>query len=316
MKRYEPVDLEKTITQSVSGRKTKVDLSSFAKPAGKRGASFREFFDSLPGFLAARSLRETVKSIKEANSTQSPVILGIGAHVIKVGLSPLIIDLMKRGIINCVAMNGAGAIHDFEIAATGRTSEDVGEGLETGMFGMAEETMRDMNLAISCGDKQAGEKGMGRILGENIMESGAPFNDMSILAAGALLDIPVTVHVALGTDTIHMSGHADPKAIGETSFNDFRLLISVVCDLDGGVYLNVGSAVILPEVFMKAVNVARNLGSGIRNFTAVNMDMQQHYRPVQNVLCRTGAKAISLTGHHEIMIPLIYQALIDSDWEK
>jgi len=307
MKKYKPIDLSKTKTYSAQKRKTKVELDSFAKTT-KKGETFKKFYNSLPEFLAVNSLKEVVKAISSAHKNKRPVIIGMGAHVIKVGLNPLIIDLMKKGIVNCVAMNGAGAIHDFEVATLGRTSEDVAEGLGTGMFGMVEETLRDINEGV----KGNGERGMGKVLGEKIIEMKAPHRALSILATAAELDIPVTVHVAIGTDTVHMSPHVDPKALGEATFVDFRILCSVISDLEGGAYLNIGSAVLLPEVFLKALTVARNLGHKVKNFTTVNMDMIQHYRPHQNVLSRPGGTAYALTGHHEIMVPLLYQALMES----
>jgi hypothetical protein len=311
MKKYQPADLNKIKTYSAHERPTKVELSSFAKPAAK-GASFTQFYDSLPRFLAADALRGSVDAIVAAYKKKRPVIIGMGAHVIKVGLNPLIIDLMKKGIVSCVALNGAGSIHDFEIATLGRTSEDVGEGLETGMFGMVEETMREMNAGIKglgTGDQGPG---MGERLGNKLIEMKAPNNELSILANGVKLEVPVTVHVAIGTDTIHMSPYVDAAAMGKTSFTDFRLLCSVLGDLEGGVYFNLGSAVLLPEVFLKALTVARNLGNKVKNFTTINMDMIQHYRPRQNVLARPGGKAFALTGHHEIMLPLLYQAVIEA----
>ena len=310
MKKYAPIDLKKVRTYSAKKRPTKVELNSFAKPLIK-GASFKKFLDSLPHFLAAGSLREAARAIVAAHKKGRPVIIGMGAHVIKVGLNPLIIDLMKKRIITCAVLNGAGAIHDFEVATLGRTSEDVGKGLETGMFGMVEETMRDINQGIGESGYQD-IRGMGNLLGEKLVKMKAPHQELSLLANGYKLEIPVTVHVAIGTDTIHMSPHVDPKMLGEATFTDFRLLCSVLCDLEGGVFLNIGSAVILPEVFLKALNVARNLGSKVKNFTTVNLDMIQHYRPRQNVLSRPGGKAYALTGHHEIMVPLLYQAIIES----
>ena len=307
MKKYTPADLSNIKTYSAKERKTKVELDSFAKTTSK-GDSFKDFYDSLPNFLAADSLKEVVKAILSAHKNKRPVVVGMGAHVIKVGLNPLLVDLMRKGIVNCVALNGAGAIHDFEVATLGRTSEDVAEGLETGMFGMVEETLRDMNE----GTKGNGKKGMGKALGEKIIVMKAPHQELSILATGAELDIPVTVHVAIGTDTVHMSPHVDPEALGSATFTDFRILCSVISDLEGGVYLNIGSAVLLPEVFLKALTVARNLGNKVKNFTTVNMDMIQHYRPHQNILSRPGGKACALTGHHEIMVPLLYQALMES----
>lgn len=310
MKKHPPVDLKKIKTYSAKKRATKVELGSFAS-VGEKGASFNGFINRLPRFLAAESLKEAVKAIATAYKMKRPVVLGLGAHVIKVGLNPLIVDLMQKGIISCVALNGAGAIHDFEIATLGRTSEDVGEGLETGMFGMVAETMKEMNQGIQRSVNQD-IKGMGGRLGNKLINMKAPNNSLSLLATGAKLEIPVTVHVAIGTDTIHMSPDVDPKALGEASFTDFRLLCSIISDLEGGVYLNIGSAVILPEVFLKALTVARNLGHKVKNFTTVNMDMIQHYRPRQNVLARPGSRAIALTGHHEIMFPLLYQAIIEN----
>jgi len=309
MKKYTPVDLSRIKTYSARQRKTKVDLAAFAR-TGKKGLSFKDFYANLPHFLAADSLKAVVKAIVSAHRNKRPVVLAMGAHVIKVGLNPIIIDLMKKGIVNCVVLNGAGAIHDFEVATLGRTSEDVAEGLETGMFGMVEETLMDMNQAIA-----ADYRPLGKLLGQKLISMKAPHRKLSLLATAAELDIPVTVHVAIGTDTIHMSPHVDPKALGEATFTDFRLLCSVIGDLEGGVYLNVGSAVLLPEVFLKALTVARNLGNKVKNFTTVNMDMIQHYRPNQNVLSRPGGKAYALTGHHEIMLPLLYQAILESSWK-
>lgn len=312
MKKYKPIDLKKVKTYSAHERPTKVELGSFAK-LGAKGSSFENFYTSLPHCLAADSLRSSVEAIVTAYKKKRPVVIGMGAHVIKVGLNPIIIDLMKKGIVTCVALNGAGAIHDFEIATLGRTSEDVGEGLETGMFGMVEETMRDMNQGIQGGTgRSREEQGMGKLLGEKLLEMKAPNNSLSLLVTGAKLELPITVHVAIGTDTIHMSPHVDAKAMGKASFTDFRLLCSVLGDLEGGVYLNLGSAVLLPEVFLKALTVARNLGNKVKNFTTINMDMIQHYRPRQNVLSRPGGQAYALTGHHEIMLPLLYQAVIES----
>ncbi|MFH1386543.1 MAG: hypothetical protein ABIH50_02640 [bacterium] len=311
MKKYQPIDLSKIKTYSVKDRPTKVDLFSFAK-TGYAGASFKDFYDSLPSFLGANDLKAAAKAIIAAHKNGRPVIIGLGAHVIKVGLSPLIIDLMKKGIVSAIALNGAGAIHDFEIATLGRTSEEVGEGLETGMFGMVEETMQGVNEAIMQNEKlKMKNEGMGRLIGNYLLNKKAPNNSLSLLANAAELDIPLTVHVAIGTDTVHMSPHVDAKALGEATYTDFRLFCSVISDLEGGFYLNLGSAVLLPEVFLKALTVARNLGNKVKNFTTINMDMIQHYRPRQNVLARPGGKAFSLTGHHEIMVPLLYQSIIE-----
>jgi deoxyhypusine synthase len=312
MKTQKKIDLSKIRTFSVKKRKTKVVLNDFAKVSGKK-VSFRQFYASLPKFLAANSLKEMVKAIIIARKNNKPVILGMGAHVIKVGLNPLIIDLLKKRVITCIALNGAGAIHDFEIATLGRTSEDVGEGLETGMFGMVKETQTDMNEAIAeLQDSSSEPRGMGALLGKKLVQMKAKYRQFSLLYNAFELNLPITVHVAIGTDTIHMSPKVDARSLGEASFNDFQTLAYEVSQLEGGVYINLGSAVLLPEVFLKALTIARNLGNKVKNFTTVNMDMLQHYRPQQNVLSRPGGKAFSLTGHHEIMFPLLYQALLES----
>ncbi len=312
MKNQKKIDLSKIRTFSVKKRKTKVALSDFARVSGKK-VSFRQFYASLPKFLAANSLKEVVKAILIARKNNKPVILGMGAHVIKVGLNPLIIDLMKKRVITCLALNGAGAIHDFEIATLGRTSEDVGEGLEIGMFGMVKETQTDMNEALSVLDDPSYEpRGMGALLGKKLVKMKAKYRKLSLLYNAFELNLPITVHVAIGTDTIHMSPKVDARSLGEATFNDFQILAYEVSHLEGGVYINLGSAVLLPEVFLKALTIARNLGNKIKTFTTVNMDMLQHYRPYQNVLARPGGKAYALTGHHEIMVPLLYQALMES----
>ena len=306
------LNLKKIKTYSAKKRKTKVALGASAK-LSRPHASFAEFYSSLPHFLAANDLKAVVEAITRAHS----VIVGMGAHVIKVGLNPIIIDLMKRKIITCIALNGAGAIHDYELATLGRTSEDVGEGLESGMFGMVEETLTGMNEAIAqLKDESLEPRGLGSLLGKKLAEVKAPHREQSILYNAYELNIPVTVHVAIGTDTIHMSPKVDPRSLGEASFNDFQTLAYEIAKLEGGVYLNIGSAVILPEVFLKALTIARNLGHKVKNFTTVNMDMQQHYRPRQNVLSRPGGKAYALTGHHEIMVPLLYQAVLESCYNK
>ena len=308
--KYRPIDLKKVKTYSAKKRETRVTTASFARPLDKN-ASFAKFLDALPHFLAADALRGSIKAIVLAHKKRRPVIIGLGAHVIKVGLNPLLIDLMKRGIVTGLAMNGAGAIHDFEIATFGRTSEDVAVGLETGMFGMVEETMRDMNSGVK-GNGIRDTRGMGERIGDKLVKMKAPYANLSLLFNAVKMNLPATVHVAVGTDTIHMSPHVDAAALGEATFTDFRLLCSMIGDLEGGVYINLGSAVILPEVFLKALTVARNAGHKVKNFTSINMDMIQHYRPRQNVLSRPGGEAYSLTGHHEIMLPLLYQGISES----
>lgn len=305
------MDLKKIKTYSAKSRKHKVSLGALAKTA-KKNSSFSTFYDNLPDFLAVKELKAAVAAILKAHKAGKPVIFGMGAHVIKVGLSPILIDLMKKKVIDCIALNGAGAIHDFELATLGHTSEDVGENLKTGMFGMVRETLTDMNEAIAeLNDPSFEPRGLGALLGKKLLTMKAPYREKSILYNAFELDIPVTVHVAIGTDTIHMSPKLDPRALGESSYLDFEILCGMICKLQGGVYLNIGSAVILPEVFLKTLTVARNLGYKVKDFTTVNMDMLQHYRPHQNVLKRPGGRAYSLIGHHEIMVPLLYLALLE-----
>ncbi|HUO77811.1 MAG TPA: hypothetical protein VMU21_09575 [Thermodesulfovibrionales bacterium] len=311
MKKYKEISLKNIKTYPLSSRKNKVEIELSALPHA-RGALFRTFMEGLPSFLAASDLKAVVRSIVKARRNQRPVVVGMGAHPIKVGVAPLLIDLMKRGIVTAIAANGACIIHDFELSLTGRTSEDVAREVCTGAFGMARETGRELNSAINRGVKKG--YGIGRSVGEYIFLKRKGLSDRSIFAEGYRLDIPVSVHVAMGTDIIHMHPHADGAMIGEGSLRDFRLLASVVADLQGGVYINLGSAVIMPEVFLKALTIARNLGHRVDDITTVNMDFIQHYRPRENVLIRPTlrkGRAYALTGHHEIMFPLLAAALIE-----
>jgi hypothetical protein len=292
-------------------RHSKVRVSDFAKP-WKRGGSFSQFYRALPDILAVKTLRAVAKTMAAAHRQGRPVIVGIGAHIVKVGLNPIIVDWMKQGIVSAVAMNGAGIIHDFELALMGHTSEEVDAEIDEGRFGMAEETGRILNEAISRGARD--REGLGEAVGHHINRHMGqfPHRETSILATGARLGIPVTVHVALGTDIIHMHPSADGAAIGATSLFDFRRLAAVVAGMEGGVYLNLGSAVILPEVFLKTVSLGRNLGHALTNITTVNMDFLSHYRPMTNVVRRPtqkGGTGYSLIGHHEIMVPLLAAAL-------
>ena len=308
---FQPLSLKGVKTSSIKRRKSLVSVQGFARPLPAR-SSFQSFLYSLPDFLGAKDFREAVGRISEAHRNGKPVILGMGAHPIKVGLSPLIVRLMERGILQAVAMNGAGIIHDFEIAFVGKTSEEVSSRIGRGAFGMAEETGQMVNGAINEGWKKGW--GIGRSVGEMILRGKFAHRKMSITAAGARLGIPVTVHVAIGTDIIHMHPQARGEAIGEGSYRDFRLFASVVSQLEGGVYLNLGSAVILPEVFLKALSLVRNLGYRVRNFTTLNMDFISHYRPITNVVRRpilAGGKGFHLTGHHEIMFPLLCAAILE-----
>ena len=310
-----PLDFEGISTYPLESRKSKVHSGMFGKPMD--GAeNVLGFITKLPHILAGESLRTLIRALLYARSSGKPIIWGLGGHVIKVGLGPIINDLMNAGFVTGIAMNGSAAIHDFEVALRGTTSEEVKEQIGEGRFGMARETGEYMNAAINAAAENSiglGE-GLGRFI-TNGSEKGIDFqhSPMSILAESYARKIPVTVHVAIGTDIIHAHPQTSAKALGETTYHDFRLFCSMTRELDGGgVYLNVGSAVVLPEVFLKAVSVVRNLGHSLEEFTTANLDFIQHYRPTQNVLKRptqnTG-QSIALTGHHEIMIPLIAAAL-------
>ena len=302
-----PLDFDRVTTSSVAGRSHRVDTSLFARVI-EPGEGAATVLDTLPDVLGATTLIALADAMVEARAKGRPVVLGFGGHVVKTGLAPLIIDLMQRGFVTALATNGSGAIHDYEIAAVGHSSEDVGEGLEDGSWGMVAETAEALNGAARRAVDE--DLGLGQALGRSIVEVGLPQAGLSLFAAAHRLDLPATVHVAMGTDTVHMHGNADGAAIGAASMADFRILAEVVADLTGGVYLNLGSAVILPEVFVKALNVARNLGENVTDFTTANMDMLRHYRPRVNVLERPGGRALELTGHHEINVPLLRWAVL------
>lgn len=311
-KPIEPFDLSRIRPTSLSERASKVDLAAMAKTHVK-GASFNDFLASLPNVLAARDFRSVVDAIVEARSNGRHFVWTMGAHSIKCGLSPVICDLIRREIITAVALNGAGMIHDFELAFMGKTSEDVGEQLDTGEFGMAKETADFLNSAAIAAANS--DESLGLTVGKQILAQGLPYADKSILASCADVGIPATVHVALGTDIIHMHPSADGGAIGKASFHDFRLFTSVVCDLSGGVVFHIGSTVLLPEVFLKAFAIAQNTGANPTGFTTVNIDFIQHYRPTLNVLKRPTAsgrgRAYAITGHFEILLPLFAAAVIE-----
>lgn len=314
---WEPIELEGVKTYPLKTRPSKVEMAQLGR-VWRRGGRFTEFLESLPDILGVRDLRAVVEAIVAARRGGKPVILGMGAHVIKVGLSPLVIDLLERGIVTAIAMNGAGPIHDFELSYAGFTSEEVEASLASGEFGMAEETGRVLNEAVVEGVAKGW--GFGRAVGEKLLHVNPPYLSLSLCAAAVRLKVPVTVHVAVGTDITHMHPSCDGRAIGEASHTDFRLLTAVVAAMgNGGVYLNVGSAVLLPEVFLKAVAVARNLGHPVADFTTVNMDFLQHYRPTQNVVRRPvaeGGAGYALTGHHEILLPLLCAAVIEALGER
>jgi len=311
---YREADFSRLKTVPIAKRPNKVDASLLAQPPLRSDRSFKAFIDALPRVLAAQDLRYVVDQIAAAAERGRGVLAMLGGHVIKVGLGPLLIALMRRRAITIVAMNGSAAIHDFELAAYGGTSEDVAAGLGDGTFGMAEETGREMNAAIARGAKT--QQGAGEALAEYLgARKDLPGRDASVLLACAELGIPVTVHAAIGAEIIHQHPSADGAALGATSHRDFKRLAGAVPDLDdGGVVLNVGSAVIMPEVFLKALTVARNLNSGRpKNFTACDCDMQRHYRPRVNVVERptlAGGRGIQLTGHHEILFPLLAWAVL------
>jgi len=296
--KFEIPDPKRLRTNSLSERKNLFSSESLALPTPPPCDVLAGF----PDLLAGAALKELCRTVAGAARGGKCVVMAMGAHVIKCGLSLLVIDMMKRGILSAVALNGAGAIHDFELAAAGGTSEDVRAGLEDGSFGMAKETAAALNEAAR--EAARGKKGFGAVLGARIAGSGFPMERASILAAGDRLGIPVTVHVSLGCDIVHMHADADGAAVGAASMADFRILTGVVSALDGGVWMNVGSSVVLPEVFLKALTVSRNITKGPRDFLAADLDMIRHYRPAQNVVLRPGGRGVALTGHHEILIPL------------
>jgi hypothetical protein len=308
----QPMDLKGLRTVSLAQRGGKVKVADFATPY-RRGSGILGLIGSLPRILAGEDFRAVVHAILEARILGCQIIWGIGGHVIKCGMAPILTELMRSGLATAFAMNGAASIHDFEIALAGHTSEDVEAVLPDGSFGSAEETGREMNLAIRAGVAD----GLG--LGESLGRALSPLETHDSLLLNAYRNsTPVTVHVAIGTDTPHTHPAADGAAIGAASLRDFQLLCSIVAGLnDGGVYLNVGSAVVMPEVFLKAVSATRNLGHPLARFTTVNLDFLQHYRPRVNVVQRphaqSGGRGYALTGHHEIMLPLLAAALIEGE---
>ncbi|BCA80107.1 hypothetical protein [Desulfuromonas sp. AOP6] len=312
MKPYQPIDLSSIKTYPISSRDNKVNIEEhFAAPL-RQGMSFEDFFTALPRLLGADSLRGVVDAVVSARGAGRPVVLAMGGHVIKCGLQPVIRSLIEAGVISAIVMNGSAAIHDFEVSLTGKTSEDVGAVLHSGDFGFAEETGSGMNSALAEGLPRG--IGYGRAIAEAIVERQHPYADYSVLATCHKHGVPATVHVAIGTDIIHQHPQADGAVTGEMSYRDFRLLAAVVADLSSGVWLNVGSAVLLPEVFLKALSVVQNLGHHVDNFTTANFDMLQHYRPLQNVVKRPtsgSGRGFAITGHHEINIPLFALAVLD-----
>jgi hypothetical protein len=289
------------------GRKSLVNVRQFAGLAVLE-ASASGFLESLPDVLAVRSLRGLARSVVKARRRRRPVVMAFGAHVVKCGLAPVVIDLMKRGLVTALATNGAAAIHDFEIAAAGHTSEDVARGLRKGTYGMT----RDVAEAVAEASWQALETGcgLGHALGRLINRRRCRYRRLSVFAEAARLDIPVTVHVAIGTDTVHMHPEVDCGVLGAASYRDFEIVCDVVSRLNHGVWMNVGCAVIMPEVLLKAVAVNRNLGVRLDDVTTANLDMIQGYRARTNVLGRPAKNSFAITGHHEIMLPLLRLAIL------
>jgi hypothetical protein len=302
------LDFSEIKTFSIKDRLHKVKLTNLGSVPD--GGSFADFYDSLPRLLGSEDLHTAARAIAKASKEKREVILAMGAHPIKCGLSPLIIHLMEAGILSAVAMNGAGSLHDFEMAFIGETSEDVAQTLRDGSFGMVAETGKILNRAMADGCSL--NKGAGESVGRHILDSDYPHKKLSIQAAGARLGIDVTIHIAIGTDTIHVHPDADGAVLGKSTHLDLMKFTGHISRLQRGVYINLGSAVVLPEVFLKALSAVRNMGYDVLDFTALNMDMISHYRPSENVLRRpelTGAKAINLIGHHEIMLPLLAAAV-------
>jgi hypothetical protein len=304
-----PADLRRVRTYPLAERESKVSVAQFASRVDP-GGSLASFLEGLPRLLGAEALRGLAGAVAEARERGRPVVLAMGAHVLKVGLSPVVVQLMEEGSVTALALNGAGAIHDWEIAAVGATSEDVAAVLRHGRFGMAEETGAALNGAAA--EAAASGEGLGRTLGRRIVEAGLPHRAASVLARAYELGLPATVHVALGSDIVHQHPTADGAAIGAATFTDFRRLVTVVSGLSGGVWINLGSAVQLPEVFLKALSVADNLGHEVAGLTTANLDMIRHYRTDENVLRRPTmgrGRAYALTGQHEILVPLLAAAV-------
>ena len=310
---YEDFDLSSVTTYPLKSRASKARVEDFARPVAP-GASIGALIDSLPGMLAAADFKSVVGAVVGAKRDGAGVVWGLGAHVVKTGLGAVLVDLMERGFVSAIATNGASIIHDFEVALVGATSEDVDEALGPGRFGMAEETGRLLNQAIN--DGVGAGLGIGQAVTAFLGSKQPQYAMQSVLCAAARLNIPVTVHIAIGTDIIHMHPAASGEALGAGSLRDFRYFVSNVARLERGVYLNCGSAVVLPEVFLKAVALARNRGLALAELTTVNLDFVRSYRPQTNVVARPTAgtgRGYSLIGHHELMIPLLAAALVERD---
>lgn len=308
MSKYKEIDLGNLQRYSTVSRPSKVDSRDFAQTGD---ISMLSFLDSLPNILKAKDLRELIESCRKARSDGKAIIIGVGGHIIKCGLAPLLIELMRSGYLSCIVTNGSVAIHDYEIAMYGSTSEDVNTALADGSFGMAIETCDGINAIVKNAYKR--DLGYGEAVGEYLLMHGKN-TDISLFAQAFKFDVPICVQVAMGTDIVHQHASADGAAIGATSLKDFRILCNMIPTLDeGGVYINFGSAVILPEVFLKALTVARNISGKVEGFTTAVFDMNIHYRPLENVIRRPTAnsgKGYYFVGHHEIMIPLFIHSLL------
>jgi len=306
-----PLDFSGLATYSLHDRSSKVTVNDFVRPI-TAGMTVRQLVAALPNQLMGRDFPQLVARLADCHRHGRPIIIGMGAHVIKVGMNPVLIDLMERGIINGIALNGAGIVHDTEIAMVGRTSEDVDQVLGSGAFGAAKETGEFINEAVIRG-AEAG-KGIGEALGDALLSSNFPHLGVSLVASARRLEVPLTVHVAMGTDIVHIHPTASGAAIGAGSHLDFRVFCRQVANLEGGAYINLGSAVLMPEVFLKALTVVRNLGHEVKQFTTANFDFIRQYRTLTNVVNRPtagGGKGYSITGHHELMIPLLAASLLD-----
>lgn len=310
--KFQPINLDEINTYELASRPSKVTVKDFATPI-LADDSLKEFLDKLPNILAVQSIREIAKAVKRAKSLNKPIIWGIGGHVVKTGLAPILIDLMNRGFLTAIASNGSVLVHDTEIALVGFTSEDVDATLGEGDFGAAKETGEILNIAAKNG--QIDHIGLGEALGREVSKLITPNADKSLLCQTYANNIPFTAHLTIGADIGNFHASADGAALGETSHKDFKLFCSIVKEMnDGGVYLNIGSAVTMPEIFLKAVTVVRNLGFPLQDITTANFDFIQHYRPLTNVVRRPTAngagRGFSVTGHHEIMIPLLAAHLV------
>ena len=302
------LDLDALRYEPLADRPSKVTLADLGRPSPE-GAPLDDWLDGLPDLLAGRGLKRLRDAIVRSHRDGSPVVAALGGHVVKTGCGPFLIDWIDRGVLNGLALNGSAAIHDLELAIAGRTSEDVGPRLMAGTFGFARETS-DL-FALAC-DRAAGTScGLGAALGDVVIEHGGPGLDASLLVAARRSGIPLTVHVAIGTDIVHMTPRLDGASLGKASLDDFRSLANLIARMAGGVWLNLGSAVVLPEVFLKAVSMVRNLGHSLDGLTTANLDFNQQYRGLLNVLQRPGAEGIALTGHHELMIPLLHAAVVN-----